>query len=283
MGGPEPRYRFIDAHCHLADPRFHGRHDELIRLCGERGIGAFVQGGVDPDDWGRQVALARRYPGRIHPCFGVHPWFVSRAHEEGNRSAVEEALRILPDYLGQGVGLGELGLDFSQRTSPESRGLQEEVFIRQLELARARPLPLVLHVVQAHGPAVAILRAYSPYPRGGLIHSFGAGRQIAGEYLALGFTISVGAAVARERGSETLRRAVARLPPDRVVLESDSPDQSPHGFEPAWPGLNDPRSLWIVARALGELQAREGGPAPRPEELLLRSRRNLVGIFGLES
>lgn len=277
----------IDAHCHLADPRLLGRQDELFRRCEEKGIGAFIQGGVGPDDWRRQLTLARSYPGRVHPCFGLHPGFVSDASEDGARSRMgnrlEEALGLLPRLLSQAVGLGELGLDFSHRTSVESHELQKEVFVRQLELVRASPLPLVLHVVRAHGPALDLLRAHAPYPRGGLIHSFSASWEVADQYLALGFTISVGGAVTREKGFETLKRAVARFPPDRLVIESDSPDQAPDRFDPLWPGLNDPRSLWSVAKALSGGIARNGGPAHSPEELLRESRRTLVRIFALES
>ena len=277
--------RYIDAHCHLADPRLDSGRDALIAECEKRGIGAFIQGGVDPEDWERQLELVRRYPGRVFPCFGIHPWVSGATPSDSGR--LERALDELPKYLQRGVGLGETGLDHGRKMDPAGFARQEQVFKHQLEIVRSRPLPLILHIVHAHAEALAILEELGPFPRGGLVHSFGGSREIADRYLKLGFTISVGGSVTR-KGFETLKRAVVGLPLDRIVIESDSPDQIPEGFE-GWTcdaatgtgasSLNDPRSLWTVAEAIGSLR-RDGISAAG---LLDRSRENLIRIFGLES
>ena len=210
----------------------------------------------------------------------MHPWFVA-AHFESGREIVEVALEQLPRYLKRAVGLGELGLDHGSRTDPASHPWQEELFVRQLEIARAHgPLPLVLHIVKAHGPALAILRRFGPFPRGGLVHSFSVSGEVARAYLELGFTLSIGGALCRRRGFETLKRAASVLPLDRVVLESDCPDQLPDGFAAKYPGLNDPRAVFRVAQALCQLRPE---PRPRPEDVLAASALRLRAIFELES
>lgn len=64
---------YLDAHCHLADPRLSASLAGVLERARLQNIGGFLQGGVGPEDWGRQRELARRFPAQIYPVFGVHP------------------------------------------------------------------------------------------------------------------------------------------------------------------------------------------------------------------
>lgn len=254
---------FIDAHTHLADPRFEGKLEEVLARSRAAGITAWIQGGVGPEDWDRQLALAARYEG-FHPCLGLHPWWVAAHSEEECRGALER----LEALLERSVGLGELGLDHGPRWVA-ARERQLRIFREQLALACRRAKPLVLHVVRAHEEALEVLGDIGVPEAGGIVHSFSGNATFARRYLELGLSISVSGGVGR-KGFETLKRAVVSLPPERLLLETDSPDQG------AQPGeLNEPANLLETARALGALRGEDAG------ELLRKSSGNAKRIFSI--
>lgn len=258
---------YVDAHCHLADLRLEAELDRVLRAAESRGISLFVQGGFDPDDWQRQLELQRRYPNRLVTAFGLHPWWVA-AHTD---QELEEALVLLEKELPRAQALGELGLDQGRRVGPESYPRQLRAFRAQLEISqKISEKPLVLHIVRAHSLALGILKAIrvgGQYP--GIIHSFSGSREIARQYLDLGFSLSISGGITR-KGFETLRRAVSYIPRDRLILESDSPDQSPEN----WMGdLNEPISLFETAKAVGEIRGED------PDELLQASSINARRVF----
>ncbi len=263
----------IDAHCHLADPRLAPVLDEVMARARSRGIEFFIQGGVGPDDWSRQLELSFREKG-ILPAFGLHPWWVDQKGDEDCERALTELDQRLALSTQNGsprvVGLGELGLDYGPRTHEESRDRQLRVFRSQLILAKKHGLPLVLHIVHAHEEAIAELKTADTAGRGGIVHAFTGGPGLARRYCELGLTLSIGGPVAR-KGFESLKRAVVTLRPNQFVLESDSPDQPPPGY-----ALNEPASLWDVAEEVGRLRSEQAS------EVLQRSRDRLNEIFKLE-
>lgn len=272
--------RLIDAHCHLADDRLFSRLDEILAAAHAHGIETFIQGGIHPVDWDRQLELQSRYPGKIHCCFGLHPWFVAGRMGVGGlelREQVRKGLELLPSRLSQAVGIGEMGIDLGPKTDPLTLEFQKEVFSEQLKIAQKLGKPLVLHIVRAHSEAIRILSEYGPYPQGGILHAFSGSYEISQEYARLGLTLSIGGTVART-GHETFKRALKKIPLDQIVLESDSPDQIPDPFQGLEPGLNDPRSLWTIAQAVIDLRGESG---LQPADLLTSSRDRLVRIFNL--
>lgn len=269
--------RTIDAHNHLADPRFDSVREDVMGRALERGVVAAIQGGVGPEDWDKQLELVKAWPGRVFPCFGLHPWWVA-AHSE---QEAKQALALLPGYLEGGnsaapaVGLGELGLDFGVKISSEFHPLQEYIFEAQLKLARLMNLPLVLHVVRAHDRALEILKQTGVPVRGGIVHSFSETPSVARRYLEMGLVPSIsGAVIARGSGKafEKLRQSVVSLGLDQMVVETDAPDQ---GIGPEFLELNEPANLWEVARRVAALKGESA------EAVLTRSKRTLIRIFSL--
>ena len=265
---------YIDAHCHLADPRFATQLDSVLARAQARGIDAFIQGGVGPDDWAQQLKLAERYPGVFFPCFGLHPWWVASHSDQES----DEALALLPSFLDRGIAVGELGLDYARRGGgPVDYIRQERIFRAQLELACTQGRPLVLHIVRAHPQALNILKEYRSRGLRGIVHSFAAGSEVAHSYLDLGLILSLGGTAVRKEGFETFKRAVVKLPPEAFVLETDSPDQNPEGWPPpGWPGeYNEPSSLLEIAQAIAKLRGEKA------ETILRRSQRILQQVFEL--
>jgi TatD DNase family protein len=278
---------YIDAHCHLADPRFAGSLEDVLARSREAGIGAWVQGGVDPADWDRQLVIQKQHPGQIYTSFGLHPWWVARS----SKAEFEQGLKLLAVRFKEADGLGELGLDYGPRLEAsletnmtldrdEARAWQSEAFERQLELLKTTPKPLVLHIVRAHEDALDILQKYSKagvFERGGLVHSFSGPREIAQKYLDLGFSLSISGGIVR-KGFETLKRAVSYIPLDRLLVETDSPDQALPNQAQNDRQLNEPTALIEIARAIAGLRSKHGGESA--ERILEQSARNITRIFG---
>jgi TatD DNase family protein len=260
---------YVDAHCHLADPRIGNDVSRLIEEAGLKGITCFVQGGVSPEDWDRQLRLKEKFPGKIITSFGVHPWWVA----DHSTTEVEQALAILESRVSQADALGELGLDRSQKVPADSFEQQMTAFEFQLELANRLHKPIVLHVVRAHEEALSRLEKDSLSGQGlsGLVHSFSASREIAKRYLDLGLTLSISGVVTRD-GYETLKRAVSYIPQDRLVIETDAPDQSPRDWDRPF---NEPVALFQVAQAIADLRGVES------QTILEVSAENIRRMFSL--
>lgn len=255
-------HSWIDAHCHLADPRLDADRAQVLERSRAQGVVAWVQGGVSPDDWEKQHELLAQFGDAIVPVLGIHPWWVAEADE----AAIEAAFGKLAKLLPQARALGELGLDALPRHA-ETLDRQQVVFERQLELAQRHQKPIVLHIVHAHEAAVKTLKKFGPYPHGGLVHAFSASIEVARPYLELGFHISVGSGLLRE-GFAALKKALPFLPADRLLIETDAPDGLPKT-------RNEPANLVRVAEAAAALRGEEA------EAILDRSAEQVRRLFGI--
>lgn len=258
---------WIDAHCHLTDQRIADTLETLLDGARKRGITSWVMGGVSPDDWERQIALKADLGESLVTCFGVHPWWVS-SHSEKQIASALETLKV---SIGQAQAIGELGLDRSSRFLGEQiQKKQKAAFQAQLELAKIHSLPLVFHIVRAHEDALAVI-LQSGWEGEGLVHSFSGDLKTARKYLDRGLHLSLCGAFLR--GHEALKKAIPHLPADRLVIETDAPDQLPAGF-PAWgEGFNEPAHLLGIAEAVGKLRNESR------ETVLENSRINLRRLF----
>ena len=237
--------KFIDSHSHWTDLRWglQGESlDQQLKQCLEKNIDYFLLGGVDPDEWHRQIELKKKYPENFGLSFGLHPYFISDHGFEECEFALDE----LADLLSQSQALGEAGLDFRPHIMKDSQTRQIEFFENQIELAKAFQKPMVLHIVQAHEKAQQIFHLWDPPERGGFVHAFNGSYEVAKTYIDKGFLISIGGAVTFEKNKK-LQDCVKKLPLEYLLLETDSPDQPPEG----WQGLNNPTSLYTVAEKVG--------------------------------
>ncbi len=258
-------HNFIDSHCHLADERIFSHVEAVIDLAFGAGCQFLLQAGVDPNDWQRQEALQRKYPGKIGMCFGLHPYFVA-AKGDGE---CEQALDLLAKSIGRAQALGEAGLDFRPHILGDSRERQLSFFEQQLELAQVVQKPVVLHLVQAHEEALQIIDHFGLPKKKGLVHSFNGSLPQAKEYLARGLVLSVGGPLLRPDNLR-LKQAVRDIPLDRLLLESDTPDQPPPGLRQ---GMNDPRSVVWIAEEVAWLKRCSVG------EVLDNCRQNFDNLF----
>ncbi|RME35577.1 MAG: TatD family deoxyribonuclease [Gammaproteobacteria bacterium] len=223
--GYSGQVEIIDAHVHFDDPRFDGRRRGLWEEARNVGVRAMVVPGVATPDWPRTRTVCALFPS-CHPCYGIHPWHV-RQHAERELALLEEwVARERP------VAVGECGLD---RLRPAFER-QVELFRAQIALARAHALPLVIHAVRALDEVIAELRRGGHHE--GMVHAFAGSREQARRLLDLGFALSFGGAVTRERNTR-VRGVAAWAPDDAILVETDAPDLPPEGRRgelnrPAW-------------------------------------------------
>ncbi|MBC7386229.1 MAG: TatD family hydrolase [Cryobacterium sp.] len=269
---------WIDAHIHLTDERMRATLDQTLAEAANAGIQHYVLGGIEPSEWEKQKELARNYPGRIFPSFGLHPWWVARASLSECDRALECLLREVKPVGRACTAIGETGLDFHPNLPAESHDTQRRLFRAQIRIALDANLPLVLHVVRAHPDALQILkdelRDALKVGYTGIIHSFSGDLATARAYLALGLVPSISSPViTREKGRafENLVQTVVTLSATEFVLETDAPDQPPAGE----PGPNQPLQLIRLAERIGKLRGETA------DAVLNQSTKNLRRIFSL--
>jgi TatD DNase family protein len=206
--------RLYDAHNHLQDERLAPHLEAILTAVRQEGIVSMVVNGSCEEDWPAVLALARNRP-HVIPSFGYHPWYVKERTPHW-----QEALIRLLDQVPSAVG--EVGLD--RWIKDYDLEQQEEVFVWQLRLAVERNLPVSIHCLQAWGKLLELLRA-SPAPRCGFVlHSFGGPQEMVAPLAELGAYFSLPGYFAHERKSRQ-REAFKHVPADRLLLETDAPDQ----------------------------------------------------------
>lgn len=254
----------IDTHTHLDFPDFDADRDELLARCRTAGVERLVVLGVHQANWQRVWDLARAEDG-LYAAFGLHPVYLDEHRLE--------YLHALRNWLARCAGhpklcaVGEFGLDYFLEQLDRQR--QQQLFEAQLKLAIEFELPALLHVRRAHAATIATLKRLKP-ARGGIIHAFAGSYEEAREYLKLGFKLGLGGAPTWPQALR-LRKVVAQLPLEAIVLETDSPDMAP-AMHPNQ--RNSPEYLPDICAALAELRGISS------DVLASASSRNATEVFG---
>lgn len=208
-----PRMSLVDTHVHLDDGRFDTDRDEVIARARHIGVDTLIVPGIDAASWPSIRAMCTHHAGLL-PAYGLHPLFLARHRPQH--------LDELPGWLedGAAVAVGEIGLDFYV-PGLDPAG-QRRYFAAQLALARELHLPVIVHARRAVEEVILSLRGL-PGLRG-VVHSFAGSEQQAQRLWDIGFHLGIGGPVTYER-AQRLRHLVARMPLDRLLLETDAPDQ----------------------------------------------------------
>jgi len=224
--------------------------------------------GASRDESERARVLAAAHPGRLWATAGVHPHLASEW--DGDTAAAIEALAASPGV----VAVGEAGLDFCRDLSP--RPEQERAFEVQIEIAAALGMPLFMHQRDAHQRFVAILaRHRADVPRA-VIHCFTGDAAQLDAYLEMDLHIGITGWICDERRGLHLRELVARIPPHRLLLETDAPYLLPRDLRPRpRTRRNEPAHLAHIAAVVAECVG------CTVEELAARTTANAEAFFGL--
>ena len=263
-----------DAHNHLQDERLGTNPAELVAAAVSEGIVKMVVNGSCEEDWPAVLSLARHFS-QVLPSFGYHPWYV--------KERTSEWREVLVQFLDQTPSvIGEIGLD--RWIKDHDLADQEEVFVWQLRLAAERDLPVSIHCLRAWGRLLELLQA-GPLPqRGFLLHSYGGPEEMIVPLARLGAYFSIPGYFAHERKSRQ-RETFRHVPPDRLLIETDAPDQllpderNRHPLSDPLTGkpLNHPANI----RAIYEFTAELLGESV--ESLASRVAENFHRLFGSRS
>ena len=236
----EAPVQLIDTHCHLSVKSYDQDRAETVARARQAGVTAMLDVGLDVESSRRVLETAAKFP-EVYPVVGWHP------HDAARLTAKD--LQELTDLARQPqvVGFGEIGLDFFYLHSEKK--IQMKAFESLLEAATDLALPVVIHTREAFRETLDILTKYAPrLARGGVIHCFTRNWDEAAAWLDLGFHLSVPGVVTYPKNSE-LREAVAKIPSDRLLLETDCPYLAPTPFRSK---RNEPSYLVYHLQAVAE-------------------------------
>lgn len=211
----------IDSHAHLQFDAFDADRDAVIARARAEGLAAAVAVGIDVATSRAALELARGRDG-VFAAAGLQP----NSPLEDLAGALGEIEALLGDAAGRIVAVGEIGLDFHWKDVP--REAQEERLLAQLRLARRFGLPAIFHCRDAFPELLALLEREPPVP-GGVFHCFSGTWEEASRALDLGFCVSFAGNVTYPK-ARALRDAAARVPLERLLVETDCPYLPPQRF-----------------------------------------------------
>jgi len=262
---------FVDSHAHLDGKQFQTDREAAISRAREAGVEAIVAigNGDGPGTLDCGIQLAGKYD-FLYATIGIHP------HEA--RLATEAAFGEL-EHLAKRprvIAWGEIGLDYFYDHSP--REVQQQVFIRQMELARAARLPIVIHCrpsnhsEDAWDDCLRLIREHwGPAGLGGILHCFTGTSSHAKKALDMGFMISFAGNVTFPKAQQ-IRDVAKETPADRMLIETDSPYLAPVPYRGK---RNEPAFVKETARQIGELRGQS------MEEIGFQTSRNFYRFFSL--
>lgn len=260
---------FVDSHAHLDGKQFDSDREQVIARAREAGVATVIAigNGDGPPELDAGIRLAEKYP-FMYATIGIHP-HEARLASDHEYTEMERLARH-PKV----VAWGEIGLDYYYDHSP--RDTQKEVFIRQMELAGAAKLPIVIHCRPSDGSENAwddclqlIQEQWAPKGIGGVLHCFTGNWLQAKRALDMGFMISFAGNVTFPKAQQ-IRDAALEVPLDRIFIETDCPYLAPI---PHRGKRNEPAYVKETARKIGELRGRS------TEEVGEQTARNFYNFF----
>ena len=252
----------VDTHAHIDDVKYDEDRDEMVVRAKEYGVTRIITMGDTMTSSNNAIKLAEKYDG-VYAGVGVHP---------------QEALSLMPgdyDTLAQWMThpkvkvLGEIGLDYYYENA--SREKQQEIFIRQLDVARQMHMPVSIHDRDAHGDTMAILKKEG---RGltGSIHCFSGSYEMAKELLKMGWFLGVDGPLTFKNAAK-LPEIIAKIPLERLLLETDSPYLAP---VPKRGRRNEPAYVKYIAEKVAEVRGISF------EEVASQTTQNAINVFNLD-
>lgn len=253
----------FDTHCHLTSGDLAPRADAVIADARAAGVTRMITIACTAAELPRATALARRHE-RVYVAAGVHP-------HEAARATPEDFVQLETAWRGGGVvAVGETGLDYHYDFSP--RDVQQTVFRRQLDLAQACGLPVIIHAREAHADVVRLLLAHGWEGRRVVFHCFSGTPEEAAELHHHGWYTSF-TGVITFRKAEAVQQACAAAPLDRLFFETDAPYLSPEPVRKMRP--NEPRNVVHTVAFAGRLRGMQ------PDELAEISTAIALRFFGV--
>lgn len=233
---------FIDSHCHLNYKGLFEQQQDVLERARAAGVGTMLTISTRESEWDDVIGIAEREDD-IWATVGIHP------HEADGHAHVDTAKLVARAQHPRVVGIGESGLDYYYDHS--DRDQQQTSFRAHIAAARETGLPIIVHTRDAEDDTAAILRdemGKGAFP--GVIHCFTASDAFADIALDLGFYISI-SGIVTFKNAKHLQATAARVPIDRLLIETDSPFLAP---VPHRGKTGEPAFVADTARFLADLR-----------------------------
>lgn len=254
--------KIFESHAHYDSRKFEEDREELLSSMQENGIGTIMNVGATWKSVTTVIELAEQYP-FMYAALGLHP------DEVGDLD--DEKFEFLKSQCNHEkvVAIGEIGLDYYWDN--ESHDVQKKWFIRQLDLARELDLPVIIHSRDAAEDTLKIMKEHAKGLRG-VIHCFSYSKELAEEYVKMGFYIGVGGVVTFKNGKK-LKEVVEAIPLERILLETDCPYLAP---EPHRGKRNSSLYIPHIAQEIADLRG------ITYEEVVAQTEQNAKMLFGIQ-
>ena len=233
----------IDTTAHLDNEQFNSDRDEVIARAHTNGISHILTIGCDLASSQQSVEIAKANP-CIYAAVGIHPHDAAQVDD----SVLDQLRSLATNPDNKVVAIGEIGLDFYRDRSP--RDIQRQVFRQQIQLARELNLPIIVHDRDAHDEVLAILQETNAGEIGGVLHCFSGDLAMAKACLDLGLHLSFTATVTYPK-NEAAREIIAKLPVDRLLIETDCPYLAPQSRRGK---RNEPALVRSVAETIASVK-----------------------------
>lgn len=209
----------FESHAHFDDRRFDDDRNQLLADMPEHGIGRILNVGASIESTKTTLELANKFS-HVYAAVGVHPSDISDLNEETFAWLREQTSKE------KVLAVGEIGLDYYWDKEPGVQEAQRYWFRRQLELAKEANLPVIIHSRDAAEDTVEIMKEAYRDGISGVIHCYSYSKEIAKEYIKMGYYIGVGGVVTF-KNAKKLVETVEEIPLDRILVETDCPYMAP--------------------------------------------------------
>lgn len=252
----------FESHAHYDDKKFDEDRDALLASMPENGVEYIINVGADPASTEATVALTEKYP-FIYGAAGVHPSETGKLDEENFEWLAGQCDR--PKI----VAVGEIGLDYYWDVP--DRAIQKKWFRRQITLAETKKLPVIIHSRDAAQDTLRIMQEMHCEKIGGVIHCFSYAKEMAREFLNMGFYLGIGGVVTFQN-AKAIKEVVQFAPLDRILLETDSPYLAPVPYRG---GRNSSLYIPLIAEEIAKIKKMD---YDRVVEATNRNARQLFSI-----
>ena len=251
----------VDSHCHLDFPDFAAELDAVVARARAAGVGRMVTISTKVRKQPELFAIAEKYPD-VFCTVGTHP------HHASSEMDIDAGTLIGLTKHPKVVAIGEAGLDYHFDTGP--RDYQVRSFREHVAAARETRLPLVIHARDCDADMAAVLTeevARGPFKA--VLHCFTAGAELARTAIGLGLYIGF-TGILTFKSSLSLRDIAKNLPPDRILVETDSPYLAPVPYR----GKRcEPAYVAETAKVLAETRG------VTPDEIARQTTENFFRLF----
>ena len=259
---------FFDSHSHYNDEKFDEDREQIINDTYNAGITKFVCAGYNIKSSLDSLELSKKYD-FIYSICGISPNDIPQTEQELLKSLDEITKLVQNNKSKKLVAIGEIGLDYYW--NKENKELQEQAFIKQIELANKLELPIVIHSRDASVDTINIIEE-NKVNKAGIFHCCQQNQEMIKNALRLGYYISLAGPVTFKNAKNSAD-IIQMIPMDKLLIETDSPYLSP---EPNRGKRNDCRNVKYVAQRIADVKG------ITLEEVAKATYENAMRIFEID-